>query len=662
MQIRILILLIIISFTSPAFAQRKPPGQAKRSKQAAVGRDTATIKRMSKQYALSEDYTDTIGIAMDTMLSDFQFKKVLDKHTPFYSNLGNYGLPILELDFFKRTIDPDRFIYRHYLPYMHSTANKVFVDTQVPFSEIIFTYGGGRNDAEQIFSVRHSQNVNQYLNFGLDLDIINSLGQYAYQSTDDRSFTMHSSYFGKKYKVFGAWTLNNFTGLENGGLSDETQVGSLDNQDLPTYLGGLSNAKSEFRYKDFLLVQSYSVGGNTRAVADSGATKKLSSVMGTFSHILSWENGKKIYGDDYPENDFYDTTYISGTKNDVPTFDSLYYRILRNTFRFDFSSGVEKKFQLDIGMGITNELNVYSQVRPTHDTISFSDTLKWNESSNAIIGSLSNRIGLGFGWNASGKLYFTGIKSGDMILKGNINTLIGKGKWASEIYGRGAFINQGPSFWQNSWGGNHFEWDNNFDKELRINIGGGYKIPGVYLDLSIDYSLITNYIYFNSDALPQQHDGSISVLTLRANKLFKFWKFRLDNLLLLQQTSHPDIISLPFLAAKSSFYFDHLFYFKMTDGRLGFQMGVEGIYNTAYMADNYNPVTGFYYNQDITETGNYPYLNAFINLKIKRTRLFVAFKHVNYGIKGMGYGYNHVPGYKLPTRMFMYGISWTFYD
>jgi len=625
-------------------------------------RDTTVVKRKTRQYTLSEDYTDTIAHAMDTMLTDFQFKKVINKHTPFYSSLGNYGLPILELDFFKRNTDPDRFLYRHYLPYMHTTGNKVFIDTQIPFSEIVFTYGGDRTDAEQTFSVRHSQNVNQYLNFGLDLDIIYSLGQYAYQSSDDRSFTLHSSYLGEKYRMFAAWSMNSFSGLENGGLSDETQLGSVDTRDLPTYLGGLSNAQSVFKYKDLLLVQSYSVGGAARKVSDSTETKKRSSVKGTFSHILSWENGKKFYSDDYPDNEFYDTAYITMPQNNVSTFDSLYSRILRNTLRFDFSSGEDKKFQLDIGVGILNELNVFSQIRPTHDTITFSDTLNWKESSNAVIGSLSNRIGLGFSWNASGKLYFTGIKAGDMILKGNINTVIGKGKWASEIYGRGAFINQGPAFWQNSWGGNHMEWNNDFDKELRVNVGGGYRIPGINLDLSMDYSLITNYIYFNNEALPAQADASISVLSLRANKLFKFWKFRFNNMFLLQQTSHADIISLPFAAAKSSLYFDHVFYFKSTDGRLGFQLGAEGIYNTAYMADNYYPATGFYYNQNITETGNYPYLNAFINIKLKRTRFFVAFEHANYGLKGMGNAYHHVPGYKMPVRTFRYGISWTFYD
>lgn len=621
--------------------------------------DTAIVKRKIDVYTLSENYTRIVPVKLDTLFTDFQNYRTVDKHTPFYASLGNYGLPIEEIDFFKRTNDPDRFIYRHYLPYMHHSGNKLFFDTQVPFTELFFTFGGGRTEAEQTFLVRHSQNVNQYLNFGLDLDVINSLGQYSYQNTDNKSFTLHSSYLGDKYKLYAAWSMNGFLGAENGGLSDISQISTLSTRDLPTNLGGLSNAQSIFKHKEVLLVQSYSIGGG-KEVNDS--TEKRNGVKGIFSHVLSWENGKKYYTDEYPDNEFYDTTYITGIRNNVSTFDSLYSRTVKNSLRFDFSAGESRKFQIDIGVGIVNELNVYSQIRPTHDTIFFADTLKWNRSSNAVFGGLSNRIGNFFSWSAEGKLYFTGQKAGDIILKGDMNSRIGKGKWASDLYGKGAFMNQGPSFWHNSWGANHFEWDNDFEKELRISVGGGYRIPGINFDVSMDYALITNHIYFNTDAMPEQFSGSVSVLSFRVNKLFMFWKFRFDNQLLSQTTSHSNIISLPAFAAKSSFYFDHLFYFKVTDGRLGFQLGVEGIYNTSYFANDYNPSIGSYYRQSDLELGNYPYLNAFVNLKIKRTRIYIAFEHVNHGMGSFGNDYQYVPNYLMPTRMFKYGVAWTFYD
>lgn len=420
-----LVFVFILSAASNAFSQQ----------------DSASVVRITKLYRLSDDYTQRVPVPMDTMLTGFQVHKVPDRVSTFYSSLGNYGLPIEELDFFRRSFQQDEFIYRYYKPYMSHLANKVYVDTQVPFTELVYSYGGARTEAEQALKVRHSQNINRFLNFGLDLTAINSLGQYSYQASDAKSFTIHTSYLGKKYNLFGSWTMNNFTGAENGGISDLSQLDVLATRDLPTNLGGLNNAESVYRYKDLLLIQKYTLGGDSKKAVDSTSSARGSTIKGTFSHILAWENGKKSYSDDSPDAGFYDSTYITGVRNNTSTFDSLYSRVLRNTLRFDFSSGEGGKFQLDIGVGIRNELNLYSQIKPLHDTLLFADTLEWTHSSNAVIGKLSNRIGEKFRWEADGELFFSGYRAGDFTLKGRVEKIIGSGKWESEIYGTGLFVN-----------------------------------------------------------------------------------------------------------------------------------------------------------------------------------------------------------------------------
>ena len=44
------------------------------------------------------------------------------------------------------------------------------------------------------------------------------------------------------------------------------------------------------------------------------------------------------------------------------------------------------------------------------------------------------------------------------------------------------------------------------------------------------------------------------------------------------------------------------------------------------------PATGRFYRQYETEAGNYPYVNLFLNFKLQRTRIFLMFDHINYGI------------------------------
>jgi len=615
----------------------------------------------TREFGLSDDFSEFVRLELDTVITGFQQHRIIEIKTPFFINLGNYGLPVVEIDFFKRTTSPDDFLFRHYKPYMHHTGNVRFVNTQVPFSELIFTFGAPRVTSEQTFSVRHSQNINQFLNFGLDLDVIYSQGQYNYQKADDRSFTFHTSYTGKKYEFLGAWNLNNFIGYNNGGVEDMGSLLDSETRDIAVKLGELNSSSTTLKNKSLLFVQRFTIAGSAVQQTDStNSRKRGNGFRGVLSHIIIWENNKRFYADKDPSIGFYDTAFISNPlTNNVPTYDSLYSRILTNTLRFDFMTSETSRFQIGVGVGVMNELNLYSQIIPTFDTL-FSDTLRWDNNSNALIGKLYNRIGDKFGWEAYGKLYFTGIRSGDFSFNGKITKLFGSDIKRSELYARGAFINTGPSWWQNRWGSNHFVWDNDLKKELRLNFGGGFRYHAAYADVSFDYSLITNYIFFNRNAVPDQYDGSISVIAIRLNKNFRFWKLNSDNNLLIQKSSHRDILDLPMLSIRSSFYFNHMFHFKSTGGKLDFQIGFEAVYHTPFYAYDYMPATVVFYNQNTVKSGNYPYVNVFTNLKLKRSRFFISFEHLNSGL--MGNEYFIVPDYPMPVRTFKYGISWTFYN
>ena len=163
-----------------------------------------------------------------------------------------------------------------------------------------------------------------------------------------------------------------------------------------------------------------------------------------------------------------------------------------------------------------------------------------------------------------------------------------------------------------------------------------------------------------NDAMPAQHEGGLSVAALSLRKDLVFWKFHWDNTVLLQTSSNNDVLSLPLVTARSAFFFDHLFKFESTKGELYFQLGAEAMIHTAYYAMNYMPATGRYFSQSDTEIGNYPFINVFVDLKVKRTRIFVMFDHVTAGL--IGYNYFLIPDYPLNIRMLRVGIAWTFYD
>lgn len=613
--------------------------------------------RIVREWHLSSDLTEEVPTPFDTTFSLFNRYRIADKYSPLNATLGNYGLPFYQLNFFDRNSDPDEFLIWYYFPFIWRPERYVFMNTQVPFTELLWTYGGPRETAEQTFRVRHSQNANRFLNFGLIFDVNYSLGQYTYQQAVDKDFTFYSSYTKDKYKFYFAAAINNLTSNENGGIEDLAQLRELTPSEVAVMLGGLNNAQSILKNRNIMFVQRYTIGGKPASAKDTSnaASRKPFRLSGTFSHIFVFDVNKRTYSDDLPESGFYDSIYISKSK----TFDSLYQRCFRNTLRFDFTTDTTRKFRLGGGVGIRNELFRYSQIIPTHDTL-LADTVYWRRNNNALIGKLFNNIGNKFNWEATAELYLTGFKAGDFTLSGLITKRFDWKKGSAFWNISGSVRNRQPSFWLNQWGGNNFEWHNSFNKEFRIDLGTRFYYPGRTAELRFNYAIIDNYTDFDTLALPVQHTGGLSVASLYLKKDLRAWKFHLSTDLLVQQSSNPDILDLPLASVRSAGYFEHMFIFRRTNGRLNTQVGVEVTYNTRYHPYSFMPATGRFCIQDSYSAGNYPFLNIFLDIKLKRTRIFLMLDHVNSGYSG--YTYLQVPRYPMNVRMFRYGIAWTFYD
>jgi len=58
--------------------------------------------------------------------------------------------------------------------------------------------------------------------------------------------------------------------------------------------------------------------------------------------------------------------------------------------------------------------------------------------------------------------------------------------------------------------------------------------------------------------------------------------------------------------------------------------------------------------------GGFAFVDAFLNLRIKRANLF--FKMSNIGAGLLGYNYMMTNGYPVAERTFAFGVLWRFYD
>lgn len=615
------------------------------------GADT-TFTKGSRQWTLSPDFTTEIPVPLDTAFSLFNRYRAADKLSDFNAYTGNYGLPLYQINFFDREWKPDRFLYAHYLPFMFTPANTLFINTHVPFTELKWSNGGARSVAEQTFRVRHSQNVNRILNFGLIYDIVYNIGQYNVQKAIDKNFLLHGSYNGNAYTAYFSAGINNHESEESGGMVNVEDLSLYEPEGVPFILNELNGAKSTLKNRYLMLVQRYAPGGKRDTV--TGEVLKSGPV--TFSHIGILEWNRRHYTDQYPRSDLYDTIMI----NSSLTADSLQERIFSNTLRIDFAAGRTDLFRIGAGGGIRSELRSFGQIMPG-DTLTRPDTVKHNMSSLVLTGKVFNNIGRKFGWTASGDLWFQGYRAGDFIVDGRIYKEFETGKRGVITWdATGTIASYTPSFWYHTWGANNFYWDFDAKREFRLMAGSSLHWPDLKLSLRFNYAIVDNFISMGNGAIPSQHEGGLSILALTAKKEFVVWKLHLDNTVLLQQSTNTDVLDLPFVTARSALFFSHVFSFRSTGGELSVQLGAEAMLHTLYYAMNYMPATGRYFSQTESQIGNYPYINAFLNLKVKRTRFFIMADHLNSGLTG--YEYFLVPAYPLNIRMIKYGLAWTFYD
>jgi len=114
--------------------------------------------RVTEMWRGSPDLTEEVVVPFDTIFSLFHHYRLADKYSPLNASPGSYGLPFYQLNFFDRVTDPDKYLSTYYYPFMYQPDRYLFMNTQVPFTELLWTYAGPRNQAEQTFRIRHSQN------------------------------------------------------------------------------------------------------------------------------------------------------------------------------------------------------------------------------------------------------------------------------------------------------------------------------------------------------------------------------------------------------------------------------------------------------------------------------------------------------------------------
>jgi len=362
-----------------------------------------------------------------------------------------------------------------------------------------------------------------------------------------------------------------------------------------------------------------------------------------FIHEFELSNNKRSFTKTDPTT-FFKNRY----DNDTLTHDSTKYTRVTNIFQIKFYEAPDRKYTFGKRAYIGNDQLWYR--------ISTKDNYYPKKQSNTFVGGgIFRKEGKFWQWEADGRIYLTGYRSGQTELNGFINKPLLIGRDTTSLRIEGSLKTMVPEYFDQYYYSNHFEWTNHFSNTNEMTVRSSIHSQEYKLTIGANYSLIGNYIYNNEQALPTQASSELLVVSAYLNKDIERDHWIIRTQVLVQKANNENLIHLPAFAGYLSINYRTLWSKVMHT-----QLGIDTRYNSNFYADAYDPATARFYRQNTQLIGKYPYIDLHANLKLNRTRFFFILMNAASGL--VGNNYFVAPDYPYYRRTFRIGISWSFYD
>ena len=646
----ILYILIVMAFVSTEASAKKP-----------------TILEPSYSWTASQPLGLRVPSSIDTLQYNYHREFVPSMASDAWASTGNFGCAGINQIFFERK-ESSEFIFadalEHWIP---NADNQKFYNTRIPMTLLSYSWGGGRESGQDRLKGIFSGNAGKRIQVGAMLDYLYSKGGYDRQALKDFVWGFSGSYTGDRYELQASVTTFNSVNHESGGIKDDAYItdpaslqGGDPNIDAKAIPVNLSSAFSRVKGSQFRMNHRYKVGYyEEEQVNDSTINRTyipVSSFIWTFDYKT---NTHKFVNENATEDEeYFENSYLSvdGTNEETK-----YWRI-RNTIGIDMLEGFNKYAKFGLSAYATHEVRRYTQVCDTMLTSSYKpenltpfpefdiepktiENLLW------VGGQLTKQRGSILTYGATAQFGIVGSVAGDIDVSGHLSTHIPLLGDTVSIGGEGFFRNTEASFLLKNYISNHFAWKNDFGKIRRFRVGGRIEIPRFGTTLSAGVENLQNYVYFNTLALPEQEGGSVQVFSASLSQNFRLGILHWNNRLTYQTSSNESVLPLPKLAVYSD-----LFLSFTVSKVLKINLGVDCNYYTNYYAPAYQPSTMSFYNQTEKKLGNYPFMNAYADMKLSKTRFFVMYSHLNQGMFG-GNNYFAALHYPMNPSRFQLGIS-----
>ena len=605
-----------------------------------------SVESHIKTWRLLDNGTRKYVLNIDTLLTNIQNSNPIYRRSIANSYLGNLGSPYMSSVFKDRVRNESFVFFNTFEAYMNMPKDVLYFNTTTPYTKLYYSNGGSSDLAESVLRILHTQNINEFWNVGINYNLISSEGQYQNQKTKLYDFDLFSSYEKGRYGAHFVLNQNRMLVNENGGVTYDTQITDtvIAPENIQVNLSGTTNELTNF---NFVANQYYNIGNGKDLIID-GDTSQIYPVK--VIHDLRYESDNREFKEDEVDEDFFNNTYLDSDESD----DETSFKRLSNGFHVVFNENQNKKLSFGVRLGLLNEFTVYNLRRLVGDNL-YSQQDK-NIHNTRLTTSIFRQSGKNWNWKFSGDYVFEGYNQTDFLLDGNIVYQFGDSINKQKIRITSLIKSSTPDFLLSEYYGNHQQWNLNLNQSKELSLGVeyenkkfGFKIGGQVDDLE-------NYTYFGYDTIVNQTSKSIQVATAYIEKDFRLGKFTLSQKIVGQKSSDNDILPLPDFSVYSNNYYSNKFF----NGALDIQAGFSVYYNTLYNAPNYSPATGQFFLQKEKELGDYPKVDLYFNFRIKRTRFFITYEHLNSSMSSKNYFSSlHYP---INPGTLKYGLRWTFYD
>ncbi len=611
--------------------------------------EKSNVKHFRKSWKWEHEGVYKKEVALDTLMDGIQNYNYIFKKSIANTYLGGFPSPYVSDIFIRRDAVEDFYPLTDIRAYLFKPTDALNYNNTTPFTQLIYFNGGSRGKAETLLDVLHMQNIRPFWNAGFRYNLMSNDGRYMNQKSKAYNFSFFSTYERNRLAISLFVNQNNGFFTENGGVTDRSYVRDSSEKAENIRVNLSPGTTNNYRNFNFYTHIQYNIGKKKETVhaTDTSYTYPAKAIV-----AFTAEDNEHQFKEQTANILFFPNTYIDSTQSYDPTTNHVY----RISTKLVVNEHPKYKYLPGIYAGLDFKYLDYRQ-RVTYDTASNIQTFGTDKFTGTYLtaGIFNVDTSALLNFDVHGSLCIVGDYIGNFLLKGFIQQAFNKAK-SRYIQADAKIELKEVNPFLNFYFGNHDRWDNNFNAIKTLNIEGKYVDMKTRSEIGVAISNTFSYIYFDTTSMPVQTSKPLMVFTIWGRQIFKAGHFYFDQTIYCQQSNHDNILALPLISLYSHNYYQNMLF----KNALGFQAGFDIFYNTSFFANNYMPSIQQFYNQKEGKTGNYPKLDVFINLHIKRADIFVKYEHLNYYFSDGNYFSAY--DYPINPAMLKFGVRWNFLD